>query len=1402
MPIGLLELVLIQIGLTILMRMLAPRQKRPKAAPFESPRVELGAVIPKSFGIQQVSGIVTMSRLQDRTIHTINDAPWYNAKMQMVLGYGPGDVLYDIISDERSVFLAKPAKHQSHPPGSHPAIISPPLPIDLTGDGPQAINLAVRRLFGGDGGLHGEIRLYRGTDNQPVDPLISFAQGEDASAYPHVMHVCFGTDPADPTAFVEDSDQFTWVANTPVPKPISFVIGCYPRNLLPATDGRVGKDANGVEVIYEILTNKVWGRGWDPSRFNLASWIAAAQACLDGGLGGVSFTVADARDTADIIDDIKDHINAEVVCNPLTGLLECTLLRPDYTMGSLLTLTKKNTQNFKQLETNFSRTINDVQVKFRRFDIAGLPEVVVDRVAFDPFPNFFAIPPVFDTGSHNLIDASASRLRGGVITPLVFGVDYGYNLAQGFFVFIGGINIDPGNDTILVSYTAEPFLSGFVDDVVTAQNLANRQIIGVTNSESYDYPMYTNSVTAQLKANFLRELLSRGLPAFTWEMNREGSHLKQGDVVKVDEAVYLLTNKAIRIIRVGYGTLDRPTLSFEGVEDLWGEAVSLNSLNFDSAFITPPITDTAPSMAAIFCLQPSAIRIGFQAGDVLYNIEIERSDDAIGTGAVIITPADGIVGSSTFFDDVQTVGTTKWYRARQIRAGANPGPWSDTISCVATAGVPPDSACVLPTFQDIPTVVDTDAILTVAITDPQNRVVLVEFKSQSGGLGETAYTTVANAPYIFSVPLIGIFPTIITRRITFVDCNGDPQIDEQSSALTVPVIAPPDPFPTALQAVLFDIALHSGASVPWGIEDVAAAITPLSALRTSTRKFDLSTVKAVRIAATIIETTLPVGAKIGVQGQKFDETWDWLDEVGGPFLAVDPDSLGDDDDLITAGDYVDLAGWAQTDLRLRAVSVGGDGTGRLIVGEIALQPRSQADGLPTPPEGGIGTPENPTGGEGPGGECGGETGELLFSEPWTYVDRPAMLDLWLPTSSDVSGGGFGGTAGSTGVTTTYVGVANAGYARYTRIVNLPSAIGASVIVSCRMTRDVVQTGFDDHSGISVDGLEDSGLGTELDKCYQVTITVPPSGNLAIQIGQLLTRGGPYTITFFPLTVRRVGGGGTGGGGGGGGNDPVPPPVPYTGGRLYGAFSIPTTGAGPWNATIKSLRPSWVSSLLNQARDNGIHLFVEPAGGPEPVSYSPGWTNSDGTFNLNMWKARILEMAGNSDIAAAIADGTIVAHYMIDEPYSPGTWGGQRVPSATIDEMARFSHSIWPTMPTFIRATIFGDPGFNWQHLDGFWAQWRDYLGSAANFLAANVAACQAKNKLLVVGMNIFTGSSDDFPGGRMLDANEFRTYGNILAASSFPVAFMIWEYQAAWYNQTGMAAAVTEVAATFKANDP
>ena len=70
------------------------------------------------------------------------------------------------------------------------------------------------------------------------------------------------------------------------------------------------------------------------------------------------------------------------------------------------------------------------------------------------------------------------------------------------------------------------------------------------------------------------------------------------------------------------------------------------------------------------------------------------------------------------------------------------------------------------------------------------------------------------------------------------------------------------------------------------------------------------------------------------------------------------------------------------------------------------------------------------------------------------------------------------------------------------------------------------------------------------------------------------------------------------------------------------------------------------------------------------------------------------------------DGTIIGHYLIDEPSRSSRWGGKPISQRTLEEMAGYSKQLWPGMSTLVRVvpSWLTSASVTYRHLDAGWAQ--------------------------------------------------------------------------------------------------
>jgi hypothetical protein len=231
---------------------------------------------------------------------------------------------------------------------------------------------------------------------------------------------------------------------------------------------------------------------------------------------------------------------------------------------------------------------------------------------------------------------------------------------------------------------------------------------------------------------------------------------------------------------------------------------------------------------------------------------------------------------------------------------------------------------------------------------------------------------------------------------------------------------------------------------------------------------------------------------------------------------------------------------------------------------------------------------------------------------------------------------------------------------------------------------------------------------------------------------------------------------------------------YRGGIPFGNFHQPTSTWGSiYNGAMRNIMPTDLLSELRAIKDRGGKVMLNLAGAPAR------YTDNSGHFSLSMWKTST-DRFKNIDFSAFIQDGTVIGNFLLDEPNDPNNWNGIAVSPATVDEMARYSKSHWPNMPTVIRAR----PGYfpeTPRYLDAAWAQYHSKFGDPSRWISENIAAAKSRNMALVVGFNLLRGND-----GAPLTASQIESWGSDLLADSYPCAFLSWKYDQNYMGRSGV----------------
>jgi hypothetical protein len=271
--------------------------------------------------------------------------------------------------------------------------------------------------------------------------------------------------------------------------------------------------------------------------------------------------------------------------------------------------------------------------------------------------------------------------------------------------------------------------------------------------------------------------------------------------------------------------------------------------------------------------------------------------------------------------------------------------------------------------------------------------------------------------------------------------------------------------------------------------------------------------------------------------------------------------------------------------------------------------------------------------------------------------------------------------------------------------------------------------------------------------------------------------------------------------------PAPPPPPvgpptYTGipfgPNVYtkhasSASVLPPSSLSPaFNALMTAAYPATLLAKLDAARRTNSRVLLSFAGNSDLYRDSNG-------FNLQIWKQRVDKFRG-IDLSSYIADGTLMGHFIMDEPSDPSNWFGHTVALADIEEMARYSKEIWPGLPAIIRGWPAYLKGYQYKYLDAAWAQYVDRFGPIDDFIASNVRDAQASGLALVLGLNVVAGGGQSGIKGYYYDkpamtAEQVRTWGGALLAQPYVCAFFMFQYNQDYFARPDIEAAVAELSA-------
>jgi hypothetical protein len=356
------------VGSTVVSALLQPRPKDVKPSSlgdFQVPTADASRVVQVTFGTVKCAGpnVIYYGNLKVQPIKKgagffglIKAVVGYKYFLTMWLGISHGEI-GDIVGLRV---------------GTHPD--DKDVPFTKTRiDEYFELNINQPDLFGGDereGGLKGTARVYVGSGAQEGDPHLATLLDLDGAPAPAMRGIC--------TMVLEDF----YVGTSQYIKNISPIVRRIPNPLdLTGEQANMNGDANPANIIYEVMTNAVWGLGQPPQDIDLQSFRDAGYKLWADGYG-ISMNWDSDGSADQFISDILRHIDGALYTDPRTGLWTLKLARADYDPASLIEFTKDDVIDTPDRSRgSWNQTLNQIVVNYTDRETFTTKPVKADELA-------------------------------------------------------------------------------------------------------------------------------------------------------------------------------------------------------------------------------------------------------------------------------------------------------------------------------------------------------------------------------------------------------------------------------------------------------------------------------------------------------------------------------------------------------------------------------------------------------------------------------------------------------------------------------------------------------------------------------------------------------------------------------------------------------------------------------------------------------------------------------------------------------------------------------------------------------------------------------------------------------------------------------------------------------------
>jgi hypothetical protein len=149
----------------------------------------------------------------------------------------------------------------------------------------------------------------------------------------------------------------------------------FPTRAHPSSSDSRYYEANPAAIVWEILTNKIWGRGLSPAKLNVDDFRAAAKYYETNRIG-MSLLLTQAQDIGAAIDNIKDHVGLTSWWDG--DQVRCRIIHDTARNStSAIRINSDMVDNVRMNRPTWAETINELRITFKNRQNNYQDEIVV-----------------------------------------------------------------------------------------------------------------------------------------------------------------------------------------------------------------------------------------------------------------------------------------------------------------------------------------------------------------------------------------------------------------------------------------------------------------------------------------------------------------------------------------------------------------------------------------------------------------------------------------------------------------------------------------------------------------------------------------------------------------------------------------------------------------------------------------------------------------------------------------------------------------------------------------------------------------------------------------------------------------------------------------------------------------